>query len=178
MTQTLRIGYIVPQFPGQTHIFFWREILALEEMGHEVHVFSTRKPPKGLIAHDWSDEAMARTTYLGSVNPVSALIAGARLLPQGLPGWMLREGARFGKDALVTLSAAQQLSKHAKALQLDHIHAHSCARASLIACFANKLGAPNYSHTLHWPLVRLWTGAAVEMGKCQFCDGHYPEAAE
>ncbi|SMX26465.1 Spore coat protein SA [Pelagimonas phthalicica] len=168
MTQALRIGYIVPQFPGQTHIFFWREILALEEMGHEVHVFSTRKPPKGLIAHDWSDEAMARTTYLGSVNPVSALIAGARLLPQGLPGWMLREGARFGKDALVTLSAAQQLAKHAKALQLDHIHAHSCARASLIACFANKLGAPNYSHTLHGPLSDYGPGQRLKWENASF----------
>ena len=33
MTQGLRIGYIVPQCPGQTHIFFWREIRALEAMG-------------------------------------------------------------------------------------------------------------------------------------------------
>ena len=24
--ETMRLGYLVPQFPGQTHIFFWREI--------------------------------------------------------------------------------------------------------------------------------------------------------
>ena len=26
MTATRTLGYLVPQFPGQTHIFFWREI--------------------------------------------------------------------------------------------------------------------------------------------------------
>ncbi|MBO6884181.1 MAG: hypothetical protein JJ869_11460 [Marivita sp.] len=26
-------AYLVPQFPGQTHIFFWREIAALEAQG-------------------------------------------------------------------------------------------------------------------------------------------------
>ena len=33
MSHKLRIGYVVPQFPGQTHIFFWREVRALEAMG-------------------------------------------------------------------------------------------------------------------------------------------------
>ncbi|WP_299926858.1 exopolysaccharide biosynthesis GT4 family glycosyltransferase EpsE [uncultured Pelagimonas sp.] len=190
MTQSLRIGYIVPQFPGQTHIFFWREIQALEEMGHEVHVFSTRKPPPGLIAHDWSDQAMERTTYLGSVNPISAAIAATGLMSKGLPGWMLREGGRFAKDAVLTFSAAQQLAKHAKSLKLDHIHAHSCARASLIACFAHHLGAPKYSHTLHGPLSDYGPGQRLKWEYASFAtvitqkllneiskelEGHLPE---
>lgn len=168
MTQNLRIGYIVPQFPGQTHIFFWREIQALEQMGHEVHVFSTRKPPKGLIAHDWSDEAMDRTTYLGSTNPINAGIAATRLMGRGLPGWCLREGAGFAKDAIITLAAAQQLSHRAKALKLDHIHAHSCARASLIACFGHLLGGPTYSHTLHGPLSDYGPGQRLKWEHARF----------
>ncbi|MCT4554972.1 MAG: glycosyltransferase family 4 protein [Pelagimonas sp.] len=148
----MRIGYLVPQFPGQTHIFFWREILALEAMGHEVHVLSTRKPPSGLIAHDWSDDAMRRTTYLGKPDPVCAALALGRLLPKGLAGWMLREGSGFAKDAALSLSAAQQLARYARAHQLDHIHAHSCGRAALIAALARKMGAPSYSLTLHGPL--------------------------
>ncbi|MEM9581455.1 MAG: colanic acid biosynthesis glycosyltransferase WcaL, partial [Pseudomonadota bacterium] len=52
-----RMGYFVPQFPGQTHIFFWREIAELENRGVRVHLLSTQPPPKGLIAHDWSAEA-------------------------------------------------------------------------------------------------------------------------
>ena len=29
----LRLGYLIPQFPGQTHIFFWRELEALQARG-------------------------------------------------------------------------------------------------------------------------------------------------
>lgn len=149
-------------------MFFWREIQALEEMGHDVHVFSTRKPPKALIAHEWSDAAMARTTYLASLNPALAAMALAGLLPKGLGGWMLREGGQFSKDALLTLPAAQQLAKQAKARKLDHIHAHSCARSSLIACFAHHLGAPPYSHTLHGPLSDYGPGQRLKWQYASF----------
>ena len=27
------IGYLIPEFPGQTHIFFWREIQELRQLG-------------------------------------------------------------------------------------------------------------------------------------------------
>ena len=41
-----RIGYLVPQFPGQTHIFFWREIAEMEKRGVTPVLFSTRPPPR------------------------------------------------------------------------------------------------------------------------------------
>lgn len=72
MSRRQKIGYLVPQFPGQTHVFFWREIAALEAMGVEPVLFSTRPPPAGLIAHDWSQAAMARTSYLGQLTPGAA----------------------------------------------------------------------------------------------------------
>lgn len=152
LPQGLRIGYIVPQFPGQTHIFFWREIQALEAMGHDVHVFSTRKPPPGLIAHDWSSEAMARTTYLGRVNPLFAISALVRLAPKGLLKWLATEPRAFTKDILISLAAADRLNAHAKRLNLDHIHAHSAARAAFVAALAHHMGGPRYSLTLHGPL--------------------------
>jgi len=60
----LRIGYLVPEFPGQTHAFFWREIRALEGLGIHADLVSTRRPDPGIVCHEWSREAMARTTYL------------------------------------------------------------------------------------------------------------------
>ena len=41
----MRLGYLIPEFPGQTHIFFWREVLTLRAMGVEVVMISTRQPP-------------------------------------------------------------------------------------------------------------------------------------
>ncbi len=152
MSQSLRIGYLVPQFPGQTHIFFWREVQALEEMGHKVHLLSTRMPPPGLISHDWSQDAIAKTTYLGQLRPVPALKALADLTPRGLPGWLLREGKGFARDVIVTLSAARALVDHAARHRLDHVHVHSCGRAALIAALAAQMGGPTYSLTLHGPL--------------------------
>ena len=57
---------------------------ALEAMGHKVDLLSTRMPPSGLIAHDWSEDAIARTTYLGQIKPLNALRALSGLLPRGL----------------------------------------------------------------------------------------------
>ncbi|GGF62933.1 Glycosyltransferase involved in cell wall bisynthesis [Mameliella alba] len=168
MTQGLRIGYIVPQFPGQTHIFFWREIRALEAMGHEVHVFSTRKPPRRLISHDWSDRAIARTTYLGHVDPLPAAVALAKLSTRGLPLWILREGPGFARDALITMAAAERLRREAAARGLDHIHAHSCGRVALIACFAHLMGGPRYSLTLHGPLSDYGPGQRVKWRHASF----------
>ncbi|WP_167648096.1 exopolysaccharide biosynthesis GT4 family glycosyltransferase EpsE [Mameliella alba] len=164
----MRIGYIVPQFPGQTHIFFWREIRALEAMGHEVHVFSTRKPPRRLISHDWSDRAIARTTYLGHVDPLPAAVALAKLSTRGLPLWMLREGPGFARDALITMAAAERLRREAAARGLDHIHAHSCGRVALIACFAHLMGGPRYSLTLHGPLSDYGPGQRVKWRHASF----------
>ena len=168
MTQGLRIGYMVPQFPGQTHIFFWREIRALEAMGHEVHVFSTRKPPRRLISHDWSDRAIARTTYLGHVAPLPVAAALAKLSTKGLPLWMLREGPGFARDALITMAAAERLRREAAARGLDHIHAHSCGRVALIACFAHLMGGPRYSLTLHGPLSDYGPGQRVKWRHASF----------
>ena len=164
----LRIGYLVPQFPGQTHIFFWREVLALEAMGHEVHLLSTRMPPEGLIAHSWSQEAIARTTYLGEVRLIAATATLARLLPRGLPGQIWREGRRFAQDVAVTLSAAEALNRHAAAERLDHIHVHSCGRAALIAALARQLGGLPYSLTLHGPLSDYGPGQRVKWQGAEF----------
>ena len=66
MSLPQKLGYLVPQFPGQTHIFFWREIAALEAMGVAPVLFSTRRPPPGLIAHDWSQAAAHCAIIVGA----------------------------------------------------------------------------------------------------------------
>ena len=139
-----KIGYLVPQFPGQTHIFFWREIAEIEKRGVQVRIFSTRPPPKGLIAHDWSAQAMARTRYLGAIKPLAALTA--------LPALPFAEGVGFAKDLLLSLSAARQLVTACRTEGIAHVHVHSCGRAALIAALAQRLGGPRYSLTLHGPL--------------------------
>ena len=168
MPRPLRIGYLVPQFPGQTHIFFWREVIALETMGHSVSLLSTRHPPDGLIAHDWSQDAMARTTYLGKIDPIHAIRALSRLSPKELANWIASEGLRFGKDVLVVLAAASRLYSEAKRKNLDHIHVHSCGKSALIAALCHKMGGPNYSLTLHGPLQDYGIGQRFKWSNAAF----------
>lgn len=168
MQRRLRIGYIVPHFPGRAHIFFWREIKALEEMGVDVHVFSTRRPPRGVISHHWSNEAVARTTNLGRIDPYHAAAAITRLIPRGLPGWLLKEPSAFSKDVLNSLVAADRLLSFSRRFELDHIHAHSAARAAFIAALAHHMGAPRYSLTLHGPLSEYGPGQRFKWRNASF----------
>lgn len=150
MPEPLNLGYLVPQFPGQTHIFFWREIADLERLGVAPHLFSTRHPPPGLVSHDWSEQAMARTTYLGRPTPGHA-VSGLLLAP-----WraILREGqgVTFLKDVLICLPAARALMAACRLRGIAHVHAHSCGRAALICALARLMGGPSYSLTLHGAL--------------------------
>ncbi|MDA7429900.1 glycosyltransferase family 4 protein [Primorskyibacter aestuariivivens] len=152
MTRVDKIGYLVPQFPGQTHIFFWREIAALEAQGVEPVLLSTRKPPAGLIAHDWSDTAMARTTYLADASPLALLRALPRMPWRELLREIRRDGRSVLKDALICAPAALRLVRLCRDRGISHVHVHSCGRAAMVAALAQAMGGPRYSLTLHGPL--------------------------
>ena len=142
-----KIAVLIPQFPGQTHIFFWREIAHLEAMGIDVTLISTRKPPKGLIAHKWSDEAMARTLYLGL--PLGDAAAALQQLPRLLQG---QSDVGPLRDLLVAAPAARKLKGLMEDRGIEHVHVHSCGRAALVAALARRMGGATYSLTLHGPL--------------------------
>lgn len=148
----LRLGYLIPQFPGQTHIFFWRELEALQARGVQPVLLSTRPPPPGLISHEWSAEATARTTYLARMDPAAALGGLVRLPPGDLLSAPRGEPRAFLRDMAMSIPAARRLVDHARREGIDHVHAHSCGRAALIAALAFRMGGPRYSLTLHGPL--------------------------
>ncbi|WP_417727188.1 exopolysaccharide biosynthesis GT4 family glycosyltransferase EpsE [Roseovarius sp.] len=166
MPDPLNLGYLVPQFPGQTHIFFWREIADLERLGVVPHLLSTRPPPPGLISHDWSEAAIARTTYLGRPTP-GHLLSGLALAP-----WraILREaqGGTFLKDVAICLPAARALVQECRARAIAHMHAHSCGRAALICALARLMGGPSYSLTLHGALSDYGPGQGFKWRHASF----------
>lgn len=152
MDKPLNIGYLIPQFPGQTHIFFWREIAAMETLGATVTLFSTRLPPKGLISHDWSDLAIKRTEYLGRIQALNILQGLVRLPWKDLRRDLKTEGRAFWKDLLICVGPAVQLIRSCQQQGVTHVHVHSCGRAALIAALANRMSGLSYSVTLHGPM--------------------------
>lgn len=150
-------AYLVPEFPGQTHVFFQREIEALRAHGAPVDVLSTTPPTTAGTGHPWAAAAQSATTYLGK--PTAGLAAAAvavllraavagRLRASLLPTRGLRRSER-----LRTLAAAAILAARARHAGWTHVHVHSCGRSALVARTARELRGVSYSLTLHGPLA-------------------------
>ena len=151
MTHALRIGYLVPRFPGQTHGPIRREIEALEAMGHDIHVLSSRPPPKALMPHSWSDAAVARTTYLGSMKLPWRKRCWEIPLLSRRPFRALRDAVQFARDIPLCLPASIRLLRVARKRNLDHLHVSGGGRSALAAALARKMGGPPYSLALRMP---------------------------
>jgi len=157
MSLRLRIGYLSNEFPGIAQTYLWRETSALEEMGVEVDLVSTRAPAAEVLPGNWTADAKARTTYL--FPPSQSLIGVAReVLRAGPAGWLrclrsirnaeslsLKERARL--VPLVFVGA--ELAYIARVRGWTHLQVHSCADAANVALFASLLSGLPYSLTLH-----------------------------
>ncbi len=163
-----KFGYLVPQFPGQTHIFFWREIAEMERRGAQPVLLSTTRPAAGLIAHDWSQAAMARTTYLGRLDPVAALAALPRLPLAEILRDARNQPPAFLRDIALAAPAARLLTRKCREQGIAHVHVHSCGRAALVAALARRAGGPDYSLTLHGPLADYGPGQGFKWRRARF----------
>ena len=160
-----KIGYLIPEFPGQTHIFFWRERQILLELGVETDIISTRPPSKGISSHVWSDEARQITTYLAPLSVADVMASLLELLKAGPVGWAKCLNALLKADDVplakkVRLAAlilvAGKLIKVARTAGWCHVHVHSCADAANMAMFASMLSRVTYSMTLHGPALETY----------------------
>lgn len=152
----MRLGYLVPEFPSQTHIFFWREITALRRLGVEVSVLSTRKPPLDACKHAFARGARTETKYLFPPSAASAMLWASKGLPKIGPAFdylkSLSGGIKDRLRQLAYLACAVDLVHWAKDRKLDHIHGHSCADSAHILALSHRLGGPPFSLTLHGDL--------------------------
>jgi glycosyltransferase involved in cell wall biosynthesis len=155
-----KIGYFIPEFPGQTHIFFWREMKALREIGVEPAVVSTRVPERSIIVHTWAEEARRETRYLFPPGPRAILGALWTLLRAGPLGWWRAAGTFLASEGsfssrcrlLLLLFFGAELAWLARRDGWAHVHVHSCGDAANVAMFARRLTGLPYSLTLHGPL--------------------------
>lgn len=146
MTSRPRLGYLVPQFPGQTHTSAWSEIAAIEEQGVDVVILSTRPPDAVRMPHDWGRVAMARTHYLGGGG-----LASLRALP-ALPLGAMASESGLAREIMAALAPAARLVGIARAEGLRHVHVRGAGDGALIAALARRIGGPAASLYLPGPL--------------------------
>src|ERR1700722_16588021 len=155
----MRIAYLIPEFPGQTHIMFWRERLALQHLAITTHLVSTRRPPKRIRSHDWADQAERQTFYLTDIGLLDIFQIARHFIGLGPAAWLRAAKAAVKGNSLrdsflnlALLPIAVRLIIYMRANKLAHVHSHSCANAALVAMLANRLGNISYSLTLHGDL--------------------------
>ena len=146
--QTPRIGYVLKMYPRFSETFVVSEILAREEVGHDLHVFSLRYPVDGRF-HAALADVRAEVTYLPharlrTAEVWSELAVAARQQPRlsaVLPE-LLRADVSDAMQAL-------HLAREVRARGITHLHAHFASVATTVARLASLLTGVPYSFTAH-----------------------------
>ncbi|MDP9034382.1 MAG: glycosyltransferase [Myxococcota bacterium] len=164
----MRIGMFIPEFPTQTHVFFWREIAALRGLGLDVSIVSTRRP-KEPCPHEFAREAAPLTHY---VYP-PALGPSARGMGHGrgvvrVAKYLSSLTAGSRGRALGYAVCAAHLADLAERRGIDHLHVHSCADAAHVAAMAHLWSGLPYSLHLHGDLPVYGTDHAMKMRHASF----------
>lgn len=152
MSPPARIAILIPEFPGQTHSFFWREIEALAlHHGIRSQIISTRLAPKP-VRHDWVEQAAAIQLHPLPKGELARLVPDAlAALPRLATDPDIRRILHRPKTWAFVLMALR-LARICKAQGLSHLHVHSCANFALIAALCHRISGIPYSLVLHGPL--------------------------
>jgi glycosyltransferase involved in cell wall biosynthesis len=164
----MKVGYVIPEFPGQTHIWMWREITHLREWGADIQVFSTRRPnERDKARHAFAGEAGAKTVYLwppGLVRSAGALFRMLLVHPAGVVR-CLRLALTLPietKPRMLTLLSlilpACILGAECERRDIEHLHAHTCSNGAILCMMVKCLIGLPYSMTLN-ANIEWWGGA-------------------
>ena len=152
----MKLGYLVSQYPAQSHTFVLREVLALRRRGVDVRVVSVREcdRPMTALSADEAEEAKRTFSVIGA-GSVHALLANIRVLcrhPIGylrglLHAWTLSRGTPsllmmytfYFLEAVVAGDYFEQQ-------RVTHIHTHFSSTVLLVLARIFRI---RYSLTAH-----------------------------
>ena len=164
----MKLALLVPEFPTQTHIFFWREALALRRLGADVSFISTRRPAAP-CPHKFATEAIPQTHYVTPPRPSSIALHPIRLLTGLRYVFELRSSNWKNRLQVAAMSLpAADLVEYCSAQAIDHIHVHSCANAAHVVAMSYRMGGPTFSLHLHGDLPVYGTDHQAKMRDALF----------
>jgi colanic acid/amylovoran biosynthesis glycosyltransferase len=156
---SMRIGYLINQYPLPNHAFIRREILELEREGVEVvriALLGWTAP----VVDEQNGQEQRRTLYvqkLGCMKLIStflSFVVAAPLAMASAVGLVLR-GVRSSSRSLLVhlfyLVEACTVASIIRKERIQHLHAHFGTNSAEIAMLACCLAKKTYSFTVHGP---------------------------
>lgn len=143
-----RIGYVLKMYPRFSETFILNEVLALEDHGADLEIFSLRAPVDGRF-HENLARVGAPVSYLPIAGRTSQLWATLReassVLPDGIAPHLPDLLAADPTDA----AQALELAMRVVARDIGHLHAHFGSVATTVARLAARLTGISYTFTAH-----------------------------
>uniref|UniRef100_A0A832M0Z8 Colanic acid biosynthesis glycosyltransferase WcaL n=1 Tax=Oscillatoriales cyanobacterium SpSt-402 TaxID=2282168 RepID=A0A832M0Z8_9CYAN len=156
----MRIGYLLAEFPAQSHTWAWREYQTLKTLGIDAAIAATRQPPK-ITPHPWVQEAQSQTEYLIPFSRKDLALSLREILLAGPSAWLKCLGVVLNAEdmsfkqrlrLLALIIVSGKLAWLARTKGWSHIHSLYCSDAAHLAMFAAFLSRCTYSLTLLGPL--------------------------
>ena len=146
------IGYVVSTWPRLSQTFVLNEILALEQRGLSVRVFSI-KDPGGEPTHAKLAKVRAPVTYLSFRRRRGTILIANVRIARDLPGRYFRtllRALRYRQRAVVRcFFQAGYLADLVRRSPVTHLHAHFATAPTLVAMFTHELVRVPYTFTAH-----------------------------
>lgn len=166
----MKLSMLIPEFPAQTHAFFWREIEALKKLGVDVSIISTRKPDLNLVNHAFAKNAARETFYLHppTLNALISLLVQPLWLLQAMGYALSVQGLKNKIRCLVLILNAGGARAHMKKHGVTHAHGHSCANVAHLLAMVSLAAGPSYSLSLHGGLDVYGDNHTVKFQRAKF----------
>lgn len=156
---TLKVAYLVNQYPKVSHSFIRREILSLERQGVQVQRIALRGWDGELVdAEDQREREQTQYVLQGGAGALLKAMFGVLL---GQPGrffgalWLAtRLGWRADRPMplhWIYFAEACVILGWLQASQARHIHAHFGTNPAEVVMLVRALGGPGFSFTVHGP---------------------------
>lgn len=168
----MRIAYLAPEFPGQTHTWIWRERNHLQELGLDVRMVSTRRPnDRDRARHRWAADAAEATTYLWPMPPLRIALAAASLLTRRLPALlacialcvrMRRDNGPPLRESLKLVIPAHRLAVWIRRNNIRHVHAATPSGSLITTLLARRI-SPGFTVDCTVNAKFNWWGGALNV---------------
>ncbi|MCZ2860229.1 glycosyltransferase [Blastococcus sp. VKM Ac-2987] len=143
-----RVGYVLKMYPRFSETFVVTELLAHQERGLDLTVFSLRPPADGRF-HESLARLRTPVTYLRSSSiRADDLWTAFRDARAELPELARHADELWDADARDAVQAVE-LALAARAAGITHLHAHFASVATTVARLAARLAGITYSFTAH-----------------------------